>query len=243
MKYYFFIIVLCIITLWWCVENNEKSWNAFSNNGTVIHSSQRHVFEKIWVQSIDNNKVLQWGICDNEKEPQNLLLWPIVCYNISWYRHTYTIPWLNMVIYPRTDDFVFSEKNPYLLLSWDYKNFVLKNNIITLTDTQFPITIEKISKNWLSIEEIISNSKNMVISWYELWELYTWINSKILSWTYTIYNLSYKKSSESWDEIISKSYIFSSDINIPYYYIYMDSSLNDGSERRSSMYPIQLFIN
>jgi hypothetical protein len=147
-----------------------------------------------------------------------------------------------MIIYPRSDDFVFSENNPYILSSWDYKKFNLNNNIITLTDSNFPITIEKLSKDGLSLEEIIKKAKDIVISGYESWELSTWINSKILSWSYTIYNFSYRKFSEVWDEIISKSYIFALDNNIPNYYIYTDSSLNDWSDRKSSMYPIELFV-
>jgi hypothetical protein len=245
MKYWSFLALLFIIILWWCVRNpqlNKQDWTILLNN-LIVHYSQSHIFEKIWMQNIDRNKISWSIVCDSEREPDNLLLWPIVCYNVSWYIHTYTISWMNMIIYPHSDDFIFSEKNPYILSSWDYKNFTLNNNIITLTDSDFPITIEKISKGILSTEEIIKNIRNTVISGYEWLGLSTWVNSKILSWTYDIYNFSYKKSSEVWDEIISKSYVFTSKTNIPYYYIYTDSSINDGSGRKSSMYPIELFIN
>ncbi len=212
------------------------------SSNDVIHSVQDRVFERIRIQETDRSKLPQQVVCNNEQEPESLLLWPIVCDSVPWYIHTYIISWMNIVIYPRSEDVVVSDKNLYLLSSWDYRNFIVKNNTITLTDSQFPIVIDKVSKNGSSVVDVISTAKNMVLSGYVLWEVSTWTNSKILSWTYNIYNFSYRKSSAIWDEIISKSYVFSLGFNTTYYYIYTDSSINEGSKRRTSMYPIELFI-
>jgi hypothetical protein len=239
---------MCVVLLAsWCTQNTQitkENWDTTTNNNTIVHSVQNHIFANIWLQNTDYNKIKQPINCKKEAKPNNLLLWDIICRNVPWYIHIYTIASMNLTIYPRDQDFVISKANPYILSSWDYRTFKFDNNnaIITLMDSSFPITIEKKQKNSLSNEDIITNAHHITLSWYTWWDISTWIQSNILSWTYIIYNLLYKKVSEEDSEIISKSYIFSADSTISYYYVYTDSSINDGSERRSSMYPITLFV-